>query len=75
MYYRLVTIAKKKTKNQYTKILGFLGDMKEQTLQEIAIHDMDATAVDLLLDYAYTGHITITADNVQVRPKLIFTSI
>ncbi|XP_050302489.1 kelch-like protein 17 [Anthonomus grandis grandis] len=44
----------------------FNGEMKEQNLSEIAIHDMDATAVDLLLDYTYTGQITITADNVQV---------
>ncbi|XP_066257660.1 kelch-like protein 17 [Euwallacea similis] len=44
----------------------FNGEMKEQNQNEIAIHDMDATAVDLLLDYAYTGQITITADNVQV---------
>lgn len=40
--------------------------MKEQAQSEITIFDMDATAVDLLLDYAYTGQITITVDNVQV---------
>ncbi|XP_030759639.1 kelch-like protein 17 isoform X1 [Sitophilus oryzae] len=44
----------------------FNGEMKEHNQNEIALHDMDATAVDLLLDYAYTGQITITADNVQV---------
>ncbi|XP_074039485.1 kelch-like protein 17 isoform X1 [Leptinotarsa decemlineata] len=44
----------------------FNGDMKEQCLPEIEIHDMDPTAIDLLIDYAYTGQITITVDNVQV---------
>ncbi|KAH1018362.1 hypothetical protein HUJ05_006149 [Dendroctonus ponderosae] len=41
-------------------------EMKEQTQTEIAIYDMDPTAMDLLLDYAYTGQLTITADNVNV---------
>jgi len=40
--------------------------MKEQSQSEITMVDMDATAVDLLLDYAYTGQITITVDNAQV---------
>ncbi|KAJ8953691.1 hypothetical protein NQ314_007299 [Rhamnusium bicolor] len=44
----------------------FNGDMKEHGSPEVEIHDMDPTAIDLLLDYAYTGQITITADNVQV---------
>ncbi|XP_048521515.1 kelch-like protein 17 [Dendroctonus ponderosae] len=44
----------------------FNGEMKEQTQTEIAIYDMDPTAMDLLLDYAYTGQLTITADNVNV---------
>ncbi|KAK9737956.1 Kelch motif [Popillia japonica] len=44
----------------------FNGDMKEQTSSEIALHDIDPTAIELLLDYSYTGQIMITADNVQV---------
>lgn len=40
--------------------------MKEQISTEIILHDIDATAIELLLDYAYTGQVTITADNVQV---------
>lgn len=40
--------------------------MKEQTSSEIALHDIDPTAIELLLDYSYTGQIMITADNVQV---------
>lgn len=40
--------------------------MKEQHEKEIIIHDMDSAAVELLIQYAYTGQITITPDNVQV---------
>lgn len=48
------------------KKLRLPGDMKEHNLPMIEIHHMDPTAIDLLLDYSYTGQITITADNVQV---------
>nr|XP_022912325.1 kelch-like protein 17 [Onthophagus taurus] len=44
----------------------FNGEMKEHETNEIILHEIDATAVQLLIDYAYTGQITITADNVQV---------
>lgn len=40
--------------------------MKEQNSTEIVLHDIDPTAIELLLDYAYTGQIVITPDNVQV---------
>lgn len=40
--------------------------MKEHNSPEVALHDLDAAAVELLIEYAYTGHILITADNVQV---------
>lgn len=40
--------------------------MKEHGLHEIEVHDMDPTAIDLLIEYAYTGQIIITPDNVQV---------
>jgi kelch-like protein 17 (actinfilin) len=42
------------------------GDMKEHGQTEVAIHDLDPTAIDLLIEYAYTGQIVITPDNVQV---------
>ncbi|XP_056633615.1 kelch-like protein 17 isoform X1 [Diorhabda sublineata] len=41
-------------------------DMKEHLLSEIEIHDLDSTAISLLIEYAYTGQITVTPDNVQV---------
>ncbi|EFA04963.1 kelch-like protein 17 isoform X1 [Tribolium castaneum] len=44
----------------------FNGDMKEQHQSEITIHDLDPTAIDLLIEYSYTGQILITPDNVQV---------
>ncbi|CAH1118683.1 unnamed protein product [Phaedon cochleariae] len=44
----------------------FNGDMKEHSQSEIALLDLDPTAIDLLIEYAYTGQIIITADNVQV---------
>ena len=43
-----------------------LGDMKEHGQTEVTIHDLDPTAIDLLIEYAYTGQIVITPDNVQV---------
>ncbi|KAF5283994.1 hypothetical protein FQR65_LT13628 [Abscondita terminalis] len=44
----------------------FNGDMKEQASNEIILHDMDPAAVELLIEYGYTGEIVITPDNVQV---------
>lgn len=40
--------------------------MKEHDSREIVLHDIDPTAIDLLIEYAYTGQIIITPDNVQV---------
>ncbi|XP_017775251.1 PREDICTED: kelch-like protein 17 isoform X2 [Nicrophorus vespilloides] len=40
--------------------------MREQGCPEVELHEMDAIAIELLVEYAYTGEITITADNVQV---------
>lgn len=40
--------------------------MKEHSSAEVILHDIDPTATDLLIEYAYTGEITITPDNVQV---------
>nr|CAI5856197.1 unnamed protein product [Callosobruchus analis] len=44
----------------------FNGDMKEHALPEVELHDLDPTAIDLLVEYAYSGQIVITTDNVQV---------
>lgn len=49
-----------------TIFVMFLGDMKEADSNEIILHDTDPTAIDLLLEYAYSGQIVITPDNVQV---------
>lgn len=42
------------------------GDMKEHTSTDIVLHDMDPAAVELLIEYGYTGQIVITPENVQV---------
>jgi hypothetical protein len=36
---------------------------------EVTLHDVDLAALQLLVDFAYSGHILITEDNVQVNEK------
>ena len=38
----------------------------EKNQKEITIHDLDALALTLLVDFSYTGEIVISEDNVQV---------
>lgn len=45
----------------------FSDDMAERVQREVVLHDVDAAALQLLVDYAYTGEIHITEDNVQVN--------
>jgi hypothetical protein len=40
-------------------------NMKEGHQERIEIHDINAEAAQLLIDYAYSGKLDITADNVQ----------
>ena len=42
----------------------------EKNQKEITIHDLDALALTLLVDFAYTGEIVISEDNVQVRNSM-----
>ncbi|XP_054268588.1 kelch-like protein 17 [Macrosteles quadrilineatus] len=44
----------------------FNDDMAEKAAREVVLHDVDHTALQLLVDYSYTGEIHITEDNVQV---------
>ncbi|XP_021940752.1 kelch-like protein 17 isoform X3 [Zootermopsis nevadensis] len=44
----------------------FNDDMAEKLQEEVTLHDVDATALQLLVEYSYTGEILITEDNVQV---------
>lgn len=44
----------------------FNGDMREHDQDQIELHDLDPAAAELLIEYSYTGQITITPDNVQV---------
>lgn len=40
--------------------------MLERNSMTVTLHDVDPSALGDLIDYAYTGEITITEDNVQV---------
>lgn len=42
------------------------GDMAERHKDEIVLHNIDSYAVQLLIEYSYTGDVKITEDNVQV---------
>lgn len=44
-------------------------DMMERNSVNVKLHEVDPTALRQLIDYAYTGEITISEDNVQVSPK------
>ena len=47
-------------------LILFSDDLVEKNQKEITIHDLDALALTLLVDFAYTGEIVISEDNVQV---------
>lgn len=49
-----------------TITLNVLDDLVEKNQKEVTIHDLDALALTLLVDFAYTGEIVISEDNVQV---------
>ncbi|PNF39480.1 Kelch-like protein 17 [Cryptotermes secundus] len=44
----------------------FNDDLVEKLQEEVTLHDVDAAALQQLVDYSYTGEILITEDNVQV---------
>lgn len=44
-----------------------LGAMSERVSREVVLHEVDVMALQLLVDYSYTGGILITEDNVQVN--------
>ncbi|MCI4378436.1 hypothetical protein PGIGA_G00215890 [Pangasianodon gigas] len=43
----------------------FTGGLYESTQSKITIHDVDAESMALIIDYCYTGRVTITEANVQ----------
>lgn len=45
----------------------YVDDMIERTSVNITLHDVDPTALRQLIEYTYSGEITITEDNVQVN--------
>ena len=44
----------------------FVDDMAEKNLRDITIHDVDPLALTLLVDFSYTGELSVCEDNVQV---------
>ncbi|XP_059474437.1 kelch-like protein 17 isoform X2 [Neocloeon triangulifer] len=44
----------------------FNDDLAEKSQSEVTLHDVDLAALQLLVDFAYSGHILITEDNVQI---------
>ena len=44
----------------------YLDDLAEKSRHEVVIHDVDPLALTLLVDFAYTGEIVVTEENVQV---------
>ena len=43
--------------------------MTEKNLAEITIHDVDPLALTLLVNFSYTGELSVCEDNVQVKNK------
>lgn len=41
-------------------------DMAEKLQSEVELHDVDLGALQLLVEYSYTGQVHITDENVQV---------
>lgn len=41
--------------------------MKEHDSPLVTLHEVDSIALELLVEYAYTGQVLITEDNVQVH--------
>lgn len=49
--------------------------MIERNSVNVKLHDVDPTALRQLIDYTYTGEITITEDNVQVHFIMLLMSL
>ena len=49
-----------------------LDDLAEKSRKEVVIHDVDPLALTLLVDFAYTGEIVVTEENVQVTQMGFF---
>lgn len=46
--------------------------MSEKDKSSITMHDVDPGALQLLVDFAYTGEILISEDNVQVSTQTFY---
>lgn len=55
----------------YIHLAPKIDDMIERNSVNITLHDVDSTALSQLIEYTYTGEITITEDNVQVNDMIL----
>ena len=46
----------------------FTGEMSESRQNVVTLREIDSSALELLVDFAYTAEIEVTEDNVQVCP-------
>lgn len=50
----------------------FAGEMSESQAKEVRIKEVDGWTLKILIEYIYTGEITVTEENVQVSEMIIF---
>ncbi|XP_017343651.1 kelch-like protein 21 [Ictalurus punctatus] len=47
----------------------FAGTLRESAMDRVALHEVSAELLGLLVDFCYTGRVTVTCDNVDVLLK------
>lgn len=52
----------------------FTGEMTESKQNLINIKEVDADALEQLVEYCYTAEVKVTEDNVQVILKILFST-
>ena len=53
----------------------FTGEMTESKQNLINIKEVDADALEQLVEYCYTAEVKVTEDNVQVILKILFSTL
>lgn len=55
-----------------SELICFAGEMSESQAKEVRIKEVDGWTLKMLIEYIYTGEITVTEENVQVSEMIIF---
>ncbi|KAG8135058.1 hypothetical protein E2320_008132, partial [Naja naja] len=50
----------------------FAGEMSESQAKSVQIKEVDGWTLKMLIEYIYTGEITVTEENVQVNEMIIY---